>query len=1480
MINKIDLDSASKWTVTASAVRLVRPVGSSVLVIGERSEVADTQLVDYDVSWCYPAEFLPRFANQANLSNGHEGDVDVVVLDDALGRLPRDQRPTVLKQASRLALHVLIVVDTFADSAVEQVESLLREAYSRLTTLEHPILADHARFGLPGSDELQAALETGDWTFGTTQIQPLDVWVQAKFLDFVALETGEGARIGPLIKPLLEQLKVPPGPGERGYRQLIVAGADPLELGEVHTRRRPSKHADFLVGAAFETALATMIGQRTFDSRMLARRFERALADLDDLKAAAKADHHQLRQSQAARSHASNRIEVLEQALTEERTQKQFAERQELAQRGRLQDETRRHALARDSLEVADKALERHKRALENSTKDLSESLLRIYLTRDRLIDQLARLLAENLKDSHLLLTSRKYRVGDRIGNVLEVVSPRRGHEKAGDRLQTLQAGFDEWSDRTSRLEENLKVDELRRRITSQSEDMRRLQEGSQVFELEYRKLMSSRRWKLGKALGSTLSLFSPRRRGEPATSRIDRRLGEATGFLEQVAWTASRFKDDTRLDETKRGVSAGADAAAAQRRYETYLQEVEPALLESLMATGPATEVHAVVVHAWARNIAANDDETPARRSLARAGISAVTDIRPAPEVDVSIGTLVNKALASIKEDLFVLIGPTDVVSPVLPNALGTHPNAAAVVVDHDLISEKKRTSPSFKPSFSPEWLLETDYVSRGVVFRTESVRQNGGFPHRNRDLARDMLLRMWDAGHEIEKIDAVLMHIDNATLNPDPDQDVEFSKETLKRRGLASRSQVARLAFGSRVRYLPESLPLVSILIPFREHPELLDVAVRSVLRLTTYPHYEIVLIDNGSVETETKELVTNLMEDRRVRVVEAPGEFNYSSVNNVAVNQSEGDVLVFLNSDTKLLSPDWLQDLVGFATQADIGAVGAKLHYRNGSIQHAGVVVGVNGFAAHVFDGEHESFVPSHVIRHTRNVSAVTAACLAIERTKFDHVGGFDEQFVVTGQDVDLCLRLMKAGYRNVFSPAVELFHYHRQSRADRPIPRGDEVLSLRRYQPYVRDGDRYWNLNLSRLTTRMEPRIKEERVYEDLRRRVIGDDRTVRGARGFLREYDLSEANLAENQLVINSFRENRSLSLGAATWFIPHFDHVYRGGIHTIMRFADHFTQKQNTLNHFVVYGRDRGDVEGMSVQIAEAYPRLRFEMHLLPKYGAEAELPSADIGICTLWTSAYHLLRYNQCRGKFYLVQDFEPAFTSANSVYGLIEETYRFGFSGIANTPGVAEAYGAYGNEVVAFLPAVDRTVYYPPVERDEGPMRIVFYGRPNNPRNGFELGSEALSEAKRRHGDRVEIYSAGAEFIEADHGLDGVLTNLGVLANTQEVADLYRRADIGLVFMYTKHPSYQPLEYMACGTATVTNYNEANSWLLEHGHNAMCVAPTVTAVADAVSTLIENSELRSRVVSAGLETAAATRWEDQLEIVNRYVTKGELPQ
>src|SRR5690606_9272676 len=246
---------------------------------------------------------------------------------------------------------------------------------------------------------------------------------------------------------------------------------------------------------------------------------------------------------------------------------------------------------------------------------------------------------------------------------------------------------------------------------------------------------------------------------------------------------------------------------------------------------------------------------------------------------------------------------------------------------------------------------------------------------------------------------------------------------------------ARVEGLAHGHyRVRWpLPGSPPGVSLVIPTRDRVELLRTCVESILARTRYPDYEVLVVDNQSSEPATLDYLARIELDPRVRVLRYDAPFNYSAINNWAVGQCDGAVIGLVNNDIEVISPDWLAEMVSQAIRPGIGAVGAMLYYPNDTIQHAGVGLGIHGVASHLYVGMPRGY-PGHGgrARVAQQLSAVTGACLVVARRAWEEVGGLDEALQVAFNDIDFCLRLGEAGYRNIWTPFAELYHHESASR----------------------------------------------------------------------------------------------------------------------------------------------------------------------------------------------------------------------------------------------------------------------------------------------------------------------------------------------------------------------------------------------------------------------------------------------------------------
>jgi GT2 family glycosyltransferase len=408
------------------------------------------------------------------------------------------------------------------------------------------------------------------------------------------------------------------------------------------------------------------------------------------------------------------------------------------------------------------------------------------------------------------------------------------------------------------------------------------------------------------------------------------------------------------------------------------------------------------------------------------------------------------NSALELVSGPYVALLDHDDVLTPhalyLAAVAVNEHPDADIVYSDEDKIDGNgRRYGPYFKPDWNFELLLGQNYVSHFGVYRTSAVREVGGFRlgyEGSQDY--DLVLRI--AGRTrgpIVHVPFVLYHwriFSGATTFSSK----QFETATMAaRRALAdyfaSRGEKVEVkpaigGFHKVVYKLPEILPEVSVIVPTRDQADLVKICVRGVVQGTDYPNLEVIVVNNDSREDDALSYFAELRSDTRVRVVDYPGEFNYSGINNTAAREAAGDILVFLNNDIEVVSSDWLKEMVRLAVRPAIGAVGAKLLYHDKTVQHGGIVLGLGGIAGHLYDGYAQEETGYLGRLHLRQgMSCVSAACLAMRKSVFDEVGGFDEENLkVAYNDVDLCLKIGEKGYQVVWTPEAQLLHWGSKSR----------------------------------------------------------------------------------------------------------------------------------------------------------------------------------------------------------------------------------------------------------------------------------------------------------------------------------------------------------------------------------------------------------------------------------------------------------------
>jgi GT2 family glycosyltransferase len=449
------------------------------------------------------------------------------------------------------------------------------------------------------------------------------------------------------------------------------------------------------------------------------------------------------------------------------------------------------------------------------------------------------------------------------------------------------------------------------------------------------------------------------------------------------------------------------------------------------------------------------------------------------------------NSALELVRGEFVVLLDHDDELSwdalAEVALALAAHPETDALYSDEDKIDDQgRRYDPYFKPDFLPDLLAGQNCLSHLSVFRAKLVREVGGFRagyEGSQDW--DLALRVIDASSpaRVKHIPKVLYHwraITGSTAIEvsEKSYSLDAARRALldhfARRGLEVEVKPVPGAHWQIVYPLPDPRPLVSIIIPTRNAAKLVRACVESVFARTSYAPYEIVIVNNRSDEPDAlalfRELAARPAGD--VRVIDYDAPFNFSAIVNLGVRHARGAIVVLLNNDIETLDDRWLAELVSHAVRPEIGAVGAMLYYPDQTIQHAGIVLGLGGVGNVAFGHQPKGTDGyKNRARLVQNYSAVTAACLAIRRATYEQVGGFNESdLAVAFNDVDFCLRVRQAGFRNLWTPFAELLHHESVSRGREDTPEKQarfdrEVAYMRATWARQLDHDPAYNLNLA-------------------------------------------------------------------------------------------------------------------------------------------------------------------------------------------------------------------------------------------------------------------------------------------------------------------------------------------------------------------------------------------------------------------------------
>lgn len=363
----------------------------------------------------------------------------------------------------------------------------------------------------------------------------------------------------------------------------------------------------------------------------------------------------------------------------------------------------------------------------------------------------------------------------------------------------------------------------------------------------------------------------------------------------------------------------------------------------------------------------------------------------------------------------------------------------------------------------FSPDLAYSKVFAPRFLAAKKEILLKAGGFAGKNIDIIiYDLVLKLSEKTNNINHIARILCKSVKGKVSES--EGLEVLNAHLKRKYSNAGAVETDGVFDTRFRMNKQVK--ISIIIPTKDHSELLDTCVQSILDKTEYKNYEIIILNNNSEEEKTFEWFKEVQKrDSRIKIIDAAFPFNWSKLNNFGIENAAGDVFIFLNNDTVIISSDWLERLAENALREEIGVVGAQLLYEDGTIQHAGVVIGMGGWADHVYKGEKPDIINTPFVapKYNRDVMAVTGACMAIARKTIEKIGRFNDTFVICGSDVEICIRAHKNGLYNLYDARVKLYHLESKSRSSF-VPEIDFVMSAKHYSPYREQGDPFYNANL--------------------------------------------------------------------------------------------------------------------------------------------------------------------------------------------------------------------------------------------------------------------------------------------------------------------------------------------------------------------------------------------------------------------------------
>lgn len=905
------------------------------------------------------------------------------------------------------------------------------------------------------------------------------------------------------------------------------------------------------------------------------------------------------------------------------------------------------------------------------------------------------------------------------------------------------------------------------------------------------------------------------------------------------------------------------------------------PAALEAMLAS-----VTAQTYDRWELCLADGSDWPEIAPILARAA-AADPRIRVRPLArNEGISANSNAALDLAGGEFVLLLDHDDTLAPnalfAVAQLIAERPDVDIVYFDEDKLSEDgaRRHSPWFKPAGrSPDLMLATNYLMHGA-FRRELVEAVGRFdPATDGAQDWDLALRCFERTAKLDHIPQVLYHW--RQVPGSAARDANAKPWALAGQERALRGHLDRTgAHGAEVRRLspselrvvwPTGGRLVSIIIPTRDRPELIRACLRSILSTTAYPSYEVVLVDGGSTDPRTLALYEELRGEGRVRLVRYEGEFNYSRANNLGAAHARGDLLLFLNNDTEVRAADWLDELAGWAGRPEVGVVGCRLVRPDGTTQHAGIALGVEGHGSHLFDGDMTpAYGPFGSSEWYRDLMAVTGACLMTRRDVFEALGGFDERYRVGYSDITFCVAAHERGLRVVYTPWATLLHHEGASRGFE-LPAADVVRATVALLPLVAAGDPYFSPNLSpvhRWPTVADP---DGEAWHQRMARILAGFQLLR--------FD-DPAHIRAAEMRLRAPQPTRTPLDGRAPRLLLCSHDLSQTGAPLIL-----FQLARQLI------------ARGYEVTIASPADGPLAGPMMAAGVSVQVVLGSYDSAIeAALLVRGYDMVLVNTVLGWRAVLAAYAEGVPCAWWVH-----ESRFGRELMAQEPAARQAF-ALADELIFPVEATARR--YADLPR-QGPSARIPYGlleldpQPGpclprdgrvpvvilasiEPRKGQDVVLEALEQIPGRLREQLDLYLVGAVLdwpyyrkLRAHRPAGEMISFAGMLAHGQALSYV-AQAEIFLLPSRDEVLPISLLEAMAFGKAILATDVGGVAEAARHGQEALVVpAGDPRALADALATLLGAPDMRARLGAAARaryeERFTGTAFADAMETVFR---------